>query len=116
VLKRAARFASGWWPFLTKPEAIPERLDFIRSQPDYNGRMEDVFYGFSTSQVGEGHVQIDDPKARAGQSLQQIVDRLGAFKALGVTHSSVPTPPVQDLDAALDYAQWVIEEVKPRVQ
>jgi len=27
----------------------------------------------------------------------------------------VPTPPVADLQAMIDYAQWVIEEVKPRV-
>src|SRR3546814_15061320 len=53
VLKRIARYASGWWPFLTKPEAIPGRLDFIRSQPDYNGRLDEVFYGFATTRVGE---------------------------------------------------------------
>ena len=64
-LKRAARHAAGWWPFLTKPENIADRLDFIRSQPDYSGRLKDVFYGFSTSQVGEGHVPVNDPKARA---------------------------------------------------
>lgn len=114
-LKRAARFAEGWWPFLTRPEDIPARLDFIRSQPGYRGQMRHVFFGFSTSQVGEGHVRIDDPKARSGQSQQEIVDRLGRFKTLGVTHSSVPTPPVKDLDAALDYAQWVIEEIKPKL-
>jgi hypothetical protein len=33
-----------------------------------------------------------------------------------VTMSSVPTPPVKDIEAYLDYAQWVIEEIKPRVQ
>jgi probable F420-dependent oxidoreductase len=114
-LRRAARYAEGWWPFLTKPEAIPERLDYIRSQPDYAGKLHDVFYGFSTSQVGEGHVPVDDPKARPGQNLQEIVDRLGWFHQLGVTMSSVPTPPVRDLAAMIDYAQWVIEEVKPRL-
>ena len=46
-------------------------------------------------------------------SLQEIVDRLGWFKQLGVTMSAVPIPPVADMDAYLDYAQWVIEEVKP---
>jgi probable F420-dependent oxidoreductase len=114
-LKRAARWAEGWWPFLTKPEAIPARLDFIRSQPDYAGGLKEVFYGFSTSEVGEGHVPVSDPTARAGQSLQQIVDRLGWFHELGVTFSSVPTPKVADLNAATDYMQWVIEEVKPRL-
>jgi probable F420-dependent oxidoreductase len=114
-LKRAARYAEGWWPFLTKPQDFPARLDFIRSQPDYAGRLDEVFYGFSSSQVGEGHVAVDDPQARPGQTLQEIVDRLGWFHELGVTFSSVPTPPVGDLEAMIDYAQWVIEEVKPRL-
>ena len=37
VLKRVARWGSGWSPFRTPPEKFPERLDFIRSQPDYHG-------------------------------------------------------------------------------
>jgi len=115
VLRRAARHASGWWPFLTSPEDFPARLDFIRSQPGYNGQLAEVFYGFATSQVGEGHVAMDDPSARGGQSLDAIVDRLGWFHELGVTMSSVPTPPVASLAAAEDYMQWVIEEVKPRL-
>lgn len=35
ALKRAARFGSGWWPFLTKPGDVRARLDFIKSQPTY---------------------------------------------------------------------------------
>ena len=76
ALKRAARFASGWNPFLTKPEDIPARLDFIKSQPTFRGGPFEVAYGMSTSRVGEGHTVIDDPDARAGQSAQAIVDRL----------------------------------------
>jgi probable F420-dependent oxidoreductase len=114
-LKRAARHASGWWPFLTKPEDIADRIDFIKSQPDYAGGLTDVFYGFSTAQVGEGHVAVDDPGARSGQSLGAIVDRLSWFHEQGVTISSVPTPPVSSLEAAMEYMQWVMEEVKPRL-
>ncbi|HTH29477.1 MAG TPA: TIGR03619 family F420-dependent LLM class oxidoreductase [Sphingobium sp.] len=116
VLKRTARFATGWWPFLTRPEQIGERIDFIKSQPDFKGGPFEVMYGLSTSRVGEGHVVIDDPKARPGMSAQEIVDRLGLFKKQGVTMSSVPIPPMRDIDAYMDYAQWVIEEIKPRVQ
>ncbi|MET0270902.1 MAG: TIGR03619 family F420-dependent LLM class oxidoreductase [Sphingomonas sp.] len=115
ALRRAARFASGWWPFLTRPEAIPARLDFIRSQPDYNGRLDEVFYGFATTRVGEGHAVHADPRARPGMSLQEIVDRLNWFATLGVTMSSAPIPAVSGIDAYLDYAQWVIEEVRPRI-
>lgn len=116
ALKRAARFASGWWPFLTKPEDIGARIDFIKSQPAYKGGAFEVMYGISTSRVGEGHVVKDDPQARPGMSTQEIVDRLGWFKEIGVTMSSVPIPPMKDIDAYMDYAQWVIEEIKPKVQ
>lgn len=115
VLQRIARYADGWWPFLTKPEDIPARIDFIKSQPDYNGRLEDVFYGISTGRVGEGHVVIDDPKARAGQTKQELIDRLGWFKTLGVTMSSIPIPALRNVQEYRDYTQWVAEEIMPAV-
>lgn len=116
VLKRIARYACGWWPFLTKPEDIPAKIDYIRSQPDYNGRLSDIFYGLATSRVGEGHVEIDDPKARPGMTRQEIIDRLCWFRELGVTWSSVPIPRVRDIEEYCDYAQWVAEEIMPAVQ
>ena len=115
VLKRIARYASGWWPFLTKPQDIPTRIDFIKSQPDYNGQLTEIFYGMSTSSVGEGHVAIDDPKARPGQTKQEIIDRLGWFEELGVTMSAVPIPEVKHIDEYYDYTQWVAEEIIPAV-
>lgn len=33
----------------------------------------------------------------------------------GVTVSAVPLPPVTCVDEYLDYAQWVIEDVKPQL-
>jgi probable F420-dependent oxidoreductase len=116
ALKRAARFASGWMPFLTKPADIPARLDFITSQPCYDGRPFEVVYGLGTSLIGEEHVVVTDPTQRPGMSAQEIVDQLGWFAELGVTTSSVPIPPVPDMDAYLDYAQWVVEDIAPKLQ
>jgi probable F420-dependent oxidoreductase len=116
VLERAARYAAGWIPFLTRPEDLPAKIDFIKSQPAYKGGSFEVCYGLGTSRVGEGHRVINDPKARPGMSAQEIVDRLGWLKRLGVTMSSVPIPAVKDIEAYLDYAQWVIEEIKPQLQ
>jgi probable F420-dependent oxidoreductase len=115
VLKRIARFASGWWPFLTKPDRIGERVDFIKSQPEWKGGPLEVVYGLSTGRIGEGHVVTDDPSARTDLSAQEIVDRLGALKEQGVTTSSVPVPPVSGIEAYMDHAQWVIEEIKPKL-
>jgi probable F420-dependent oxidoreductase len=114
VLKRAARFATGWWPFLTKPEDFPARLDFIRSQPGFRGGPFELIYPMSTARVGEGHAVIDDPTARPGMPAQEIIDNLGRLHELGVTMSGVPTPMVNDLQAFLDHAQWVMEEIKPK--
>lgn len=114
-LKRAARYCNGWWPFLTKPEDIPARLDFIKSQPEYDGRPFEVMYGISTSRVGEGHVVQESDIAMPNQSAQQLVDILNQFKELGVTMSSVPIPQVDSVEAYMDYSQWIMEEIKPKV-
>jgi len=115
ALRRAAKFASGWWSFLTPPEQIAERVDFIKSQPEYDGRPFDVVHGMATTRVGEGHVARDDPNAQSGMSGQQIIDRLSWLGEQGVTVSAVPLPSVRGVDEYLDYAQWVIEEIKPKV-
>lgn len=115
ALKRAARFASGWWPFLTRAEQIAERIEFIKSQPTFKGGEFEVMYGLATSRVGEGHVANDNPDARAGMSAQQIIDQLNVYREAGVTMSSVPIPAVNSISEYLDYAQWVMEEIKPKV-
>ena len=70
----------------------------------------------STSRVGKGHKVIDDPNARADQSKQEILDRLGEIKDLGVTWSSVPIPAVDSIQGYHDYTQWVAEEIMPAIR
>lgn len=116
ALKRTARYATGWIPFLTKTEDIPARIDFIKSQPTYKGGALEVMRGFATDRVGEGHAVGAELNAKTQLNSQQIIDQLNTLKNLGVTMSSVPIPPLKDIDAYLDYAQWVIEEIKPKIQ
>ncbi len=115
ALRRAAKYACGWWPFLTPPDRIAERLDFIKSQPSYDGRPFDVMHGMTTTRVGEGHVVRDDPYGRPGMSAGELVDRLSWLGEQGVTVSAVPLPTVSGVDEYLDYARWVIEEIRPQV-
>jgi probable F420-dependent oxidoreductase len=116
ALRRIARYGSGWWPFLTKPEDIPARIDFIKSQPDYCGRLTEVFYGLSTGRVGKGHVEQEDPHGRPGMGKEELIDQLGWLSGLGVTISSIPSPALSSLDEYFEYTQWVAEEIQPAVR
>ncbi len=113
AIKRAGRYGSGWQPFLTPANKIAERLDFIRSQPDYAGKMVDVSYAMSTASIGEGHVVIEDEMAKGGKSKQEIMDTLGFLAEQGVTWSGVPTPPIDSVEEWRDHIQWVAEEIIP---
>jgi probable F420-dependent oxidoreductase len=115
VLKRAARFACGWWPAATRPEDLPARIDFIKSQPDYTGRLADVFLGFDASFLDAGHSVLTDPAAHLGTNKPKIIDRLGWYQDLGVTMTALPIPDVKDVEEYMDYAQWVAEEIMPAV-
>lgn len=42
-------------------------------------------------------------------------DPLGRYQTLGVTTTSVPIPPVKDVEAFMGHAQWVIEEIEPKL-
>lgn len=116
VLRRTARYGSGWWPFLTKPGEIPEKLDYIRSRPDYNGNLKEVFCGLGTGRVGEGHAVQDAAMGQPGAPRQEIIDQLGELEKLGVTMSAVPIPEVKCIEEYFDYTQWVAEEIMPAVQ
>jgi probable F420-dependent oxidoreductase len=117
ALRRAARFGSGWFmTYRTKPEDIPRRIDYIKSQPEWKDREFDVMFGLGTDRLMPGHLPSTDPnRTRTDMSAQEIIDKLCGYQELGVTMSSVPIPAVSNADAYLDYAQWVIEEVKPKL-
>ena len=103
ALKRIARRASGWWPFLTRPDRIGERIDFIKSQPDYRGGDGfEVMYGLATSRVGEGHKVVEGAPKAMGLSAQELVDRIGLLREQGVTMTSVPIPNVSGVSEYLD--------------
>jgi probable F420-dependent oxidoreductase len=115
VLRRAARFGDGWAPWLTKPEELPAKLDYLRSQPGFDDRPFSVFYSLAVLSIGQEHAIIDDPNAQFGQSAQQVVDNCNMLAERGVTDTWVNPPPLNDFNAYLDHMQWVAEEIIPKV-
>jgi probable F420-dependent oxidoreductase len=115
VLRRAARFGDGWAPWLTKPDELPAKLDYLRSQPGFDDRPFSVFYSLAVLSIGQEHAVVDDPNAQFGQSAQQVIDNCNMLAGRGVTDTWVNPPPVDDFNAYLDHMQWVAEEIIPKV-
>ncbi|BBU21176.1 TIGR03619 family F420-dependent LLM class oxidoreductase [Mycobacterium xenopi] len=115
VLRRAARFGDGWAPWLTKPDELPAKIDYLHSQPGFDDRPFSVFYSLAVLSIGEEHAIVEDPNAQFGQSAQQVIDTCSRLAELGVTDTWVNPPPLDDFNAYLDHMQWVAEEVIPKV-
>lgn len=115
MLRRVARHGTGWWPFLTKPDDIPDRLDFIRSQPDYNGKLQEVFLALTSGRIGAEHTINQDFTGPSGGK-QEIIDQLSRYADLGVTISSIPATGIDSLEAYFDHTQWVAEEIMPVIR
>jgi probable F420-dependent oxidoreductase len=115
VLRRAARFGDGWAPWLTQPEDLPARLDYLRSQPGFDDRPFSVFYSMAALSVGAEHAVVSDPAAVTSRSPQEVIDQCGRLADLGVTDTWVAAPPVTGLEAYLDHMRWVATEVIPKV-
>ena len=114
VLKRVAKFGNGWSPFRTPPEKFPECIDFIKSQPEYDGRPLDVFFALEMLNVGAHHEILDDPRAPGTIDKAKILDQIGWLKQLGITETIVPLPKGMTGEQDwLDRQQWVAEEIMP---
>lgn len=115
VLRRAARFGDGWAPWLTKPEELPAKMDYLRSQPGFDDRPFSLFYSLAVLSIGQEHAIVDDPNAQFGQNAQQVVDNCNMLAERGVTDTWVNPPALEGFNAYLDHMQWVAEEIIPKV-
>jgi alkanesulfonate monooxygenase SsuD/methylene tetrahydromethanopterin reductase-like flavin-dependent oxidoreductase (luciferase family) len=114
MLRRVAKFGTGWSPFRTPPEKFPECIDFIKSQPEFAGKTLGVFFSLEMLNVGSQHEILDDPRAPGSRNKQQMIDQIGWLKDLGVTETMVPLPP--GVSGYAEYAErleWVAAEIMP---
>jgi probable F420-dependent oxidoreductase len=119
TLRRAARFGDGWSPWLTPPAEIPEKLDRIRSYPEFDGRPFAVFFSLAALNIGlggDGHYARDAHAAGSPQEQQRVIDECGQLAKLGVTDTWVAPPPVSGISEYLEHLQWVAECIAPALE
>jgi probable F420-dependent oxidoreductase len=115
VLRRVARWGSGWSPFQTPPDQIPAKLDWIRSQPDYHGGPIDIVYSMMMLALTPDHQPKNDPDAQGLYAAGPLIDQIGRLQQLGVTEVRLTTPVLTDFEAYLDWLRWAAAEVFPHV-
>jgi probable F420-dependent oxidoreductase len=119
TIRRVASWGTGWSPYLTPPERIPECLDRIRSRPEYDGRPLGVFFNLANLRLLEGHRRRDPaPDARDFDTwnVQELLDQIGWVAELGVTEVAPPLPRLGSFQHFLERLHWLAEEVMPRVR
>ena len=115
VLNRIARHADGWAPFQVTPEKFREKLDYIRSRPDYHGRPLEVFLPQEMLNVSATHEVKGDDRGLGQWDAQRIIDQCEWLADLGVTETTIPAPPLADFEAYQDRLRWVAAEIMPAV-
>jgi probable F420-dependent oxidoreductase len=116
VLKRVAKYGDGWSPFRTPPEKFAECLDFIKSQPEYDGRPISAFFAMLMLNVGAHHEILDDPRAPGTREKQKIIDQIGWLKEQGITETMITMPPgIRGFDEYADFLRWVASDIMPLI-
>jgi probable F420-dependent oxidoreductase len=116
VVRRAARFADGWAPWLTPPAKLPKRIDQLCSSPDFDGRPFSIFYSLAARNVGIEHEVRHEHAGASEAAPQETIDQCAELASLGVTDTWVSPPPLPDQAAYLDHLRWVAERVLPAVR
>jgi hypothetical protein len=100
-MRRAARFGDAWAPnFVTRAE-LPEKLDFIRSQPGFKDRPRkfDVVMPLFEAEMDMRHNIIAPP--RISDNRGEILEAVGRLKDAGATGTTVTLNPTRTLDEYL---------------
>lgn len=113
--RRIAKWGHGWQPAHMHPKEFPRAMDYIRSQPEYDGRPLGLFFSVEALRVLPGHLETSVEGTEGTWNSQQMVDLCGWLSTFGVTETIIPMPPLNDFDEYLDRLRWVAAEVMPRV-
>jgi probable F420-dependent oxidoreductase len=118
ALRRAARH-EGWAPNPTHfgLDEVPERLDFLRRQPEYAGK-EDTFDVFWVGTVSG--VDVPSPGSATAAHMDayrdRLLERLAELADMGITTVSVVAPSTRSAEEYLDFLRWFGADVVPQAK
>jgi probable F420-dependent oxidoreductase len=107
ALRRAATLGDGWQPLASRPlSELTSMLDYLREQPAYQQRTRPFDIVMQRAIAGE------TPSGAAVGS-DELVQRFGELKELGLTHTSPAIGKARSMEESLDELQRFAEDVMP---
>lgn len=119
AIRRAARYGDGWNPWLITVDDLPELLEYLHDQPEFQERTRefDIALMLANLEVGENHHRATDGsehgRAKVLTEKGQIIDAIGKAHDAGVTWTMLPAPMFADHFEYMDWLQWSAEEILP---
>jgi len=116
AMRRAAKYADGWLPWLITRDQLPECLDYIRSRPEFDQRQRtrpfEVVMPVSPIKVEDySHKIVGETAVPLG--VDELIDEIGTHERAGVTVTQAAPPRTQSRAYFLEWIQWFAEEVMP---
>jgi probable F420-dependent oxidoreductase len=114
AMRRVARHGDGWIPYLVRKKQLPECMEYIRSQPEFqaNPRELDIVVPLATFNIEDySHKELGKTEVPRGKD--QTVDEIGRWRdagATGVLANMLKTP---NVEALLEQMEWFASEVMP---
>jgi probable F420-dependent oxidoreductase len=128
AVRRAARYADGWYPNAMSRTLYAERLEYLRAQPGFADRAEpfELYLNLFEREMDlSSHKVLQPPKVVFEK--EAILEQIRQLAALGVTMTEADSilsggtgakgdtgvQPVQSVDELIERLHWFAEEIFP---
>jgi len=116
AMRRAAKYADGWLPWLIQRDQLPACLDYIRSQPEYaqrpRARPFEVVMPVSPIKVEDySHKIVGETTVPLGKD--ELIEEIHKHAAAGVTVTQAAPPRTESRAHFLEWIDWFAAEVIP---
>jgi probable F420-dependent oxidoreductase len=114
AMRRAARLGDGWLPWLVTREQLPDCLNYIAEQPEFEQRRQsfEVVMPLVIPNVEDySHRELGETRQLGNR--EEIVEEIGLLRDAGVTVVQVPPPRTPSVEFLLEWVEWFAREVVP---
>jgi len=114
AMRRVARHGDGWIPYLVRKKQLPECLDYIRQQPEFqaNPRDLDVVVPLATFNI-EDYSHRELGKTEVPRGREQTIEEIGRWRDAGGTGVLANMRRTPNVEALIEQMEWFASEVMP---